>query len=273
MSDVTRQLIEQKAEQARAITKTLAADLERARRDEQAWARLLNASRRRLRATLVSVLREYCDTFSYMRDNNETQARLIKSLYQESCEQATKTARQFAALFPRACSAADITLDSTSRHPKYSIREFIHTTVDDRALQATITIRDAGSSIVPLDIDPIVIQLRQEVDRLFDTQRDPERLLDRIRTAYEAILRVEQRPPGYALPLRRVANRLSKNWTHFRYDEFNVDLGNIARSRGTTINGYRLRLDQTRDTRQGMLLYGLERSGYIGFVSFKPEAH
>ena len=68
-----------------------------------------------------------------------------------------------------------------------------------------------------------------------------------------------------------VANRLSKNWARFRYDEFNVDLGNAVRSGETSIDKDRLHLNHTRDTRQGMLLHGLERSGYVGFISFKSE--
>ncbi|MCH8218271.1 MAG: hypothetical protein IH892_16050 [Planctomycetes bacterium] len=170
-----------------------------------------------------------------------------------------------------ACDAAGVELDSNSRHPKYSIREFIQTVVDERKLEAQVTPRDAKSATIPLDVDPLVAHLQAEVRRLFETQRDPKRFLGGLRKAYKAALREEKKSPGDELPLRRVANRLSKNWARFRYDEFNVDLGNAVRSGKTSIDKDRLHLNHTRDTRQGMLLYGLEPSGYVGFISFKPE--
>ena len=86
-----------------------------------------------------------------------------------------------------------------------------------------------------------------------------------------AILKDDNKPAGNDLPIRRVANRLSKNWNHFRYDEFNVDLGNLVRSGQTLIDSTRLHLFHTRDTKRGMLLYGLESGGYVDLISFRRE--
>ena len=74
---------------------------------------------------------------------------------------------------------------------------------------------------------------------------------------------------GEEIPLRRVTHRMSKNLTRFASDEFNIDLATAVRENELTIEGYQLHLAHTRNTRQGMLLYGMEGSGYVGFISFR----
>ena len=265
------QLLERKAAEARLKRQDLTAALEDARRGEEVWKRLVDAQRHGHSAQVVSVFRNASDVFAQLRERNDEAVPLLESLYRASEEKATDTARRFATLFPKACDTAGIEIDSRSRHPKYSIREFIQTLVDERKLETQVTPRDANSVTIPLDVDPLVAYLQTEVRRLFETKRDPKRFLAGLRKAYQAVLREEKKSSGDELPLRRVANRLSKNLTHFRYDEFNVDLGNLVRSGETSIDKVRLHLNHTRDTRQGMLLYGLERSGYLGFISFKAE--
>ena len=268
---VLPQLLERKTEEARSNRRKLDAALQEARRAEEAWKCLLKAQREGLSATVVSIFQKESDVFARLRESEDEAVPVLEALYKESEEAAKNTARRFATLFPKACDAAGIELDFSSRHPKYSTREFIQTIVDERKLEAQVTPRDANSTAIPLDIAPLVAHLQSEIERLFGTKRDTKRFLAGLRKAYQAVLREEKKLPGDELPLRRVANRLSKNRTYFRYDEFNVDLGNAVRSGETSIDKVQLHLNHTRDTRQGMLLHGLERSGYMGFISFKPE--
>ncbi len=268
---VLRQLIERKSTEARSRRRDLATAFEEARRVEEVWKRLLEAQKESRSAEIVSIFRKDSDVFTRLREQGDEAIAQLEALYRESEEAAKNTARPFTSLFPKACDAMGIALDSSSRHPKYSIREFIQIVVDERKLEGQVTPRDANTVTIPLDVDPLVACLRTEVRRLFETKRDPKRFLAGLRKAYQAVLREEKKSPGDELPLRRVANRLSKNWARFRYDEFNVDLGNAVCSGQTSIEKVRLHLNHTRDTRQGMLLYGLERSGYVGFISFKAE--
>lgn len=268
---VLLQLLERKAAEASSNRRECEAALQEAQRTEEAWKRLLEAQKEGRFAEVVSIFRKESDVFARLRDKEDETVPTLEEFYRESEKQAKYTARRFDALFPKACDEAGIQLDFSSRHPKYSIQEFIQTIIDERKLEAQITTRDSGSIFLPLDIDPIVAHLRTEIERLFETRRNPKRFLIGLQKAYQAVLREEKKSPGDTLPLRRVANRLSKNWARFRYDEFNIDLGNVVRSGETAIDEVRLHLDHTRDTRQGMLLYGLERSGYMGFISFKPE--
>ena len=265
------QFLERRVVESRSKREQFAAALEEARREEEIWKRLLEAQSSGYSAEVVSIFRKESGVFAQLRENKDEAVPLLDSFYGISEKKATNTARRFPTLFPRACDAAGIKLDARSRHPRYSIREFIHTLVDERKLQARVTPRDANSVTIPLDVDPLVAYLQSEARRLFGTKRDPKRFLAGVQKAYQAVLREEEKSSGDELPLRRVANRLSKNWTRFRYDEFNVDLGNLIHSGETSIDKVRLHLNHTRDTRQGLLLYGLERSGYLGFISFKPE--
>lgn len=258
-------LLEEKVGEARSKQRELEVALQGAQRRAKFWERLLEACNKEHSAEVVSILRD--------REGKEDSKLelLLGELYRRSEEEAKYTARRFDILFPEACKVAGIELDSGSRHPRYTVREFIRTIVDERKLEAQVTPRDGFPTTFPLDIDPLVAHLQAEIGRLFETRRDPRNFLAGLRRAYQAVLREEKKLLGDELPLRRVANRLSKNRARFHYDEFNVDLGNAVCSGETSIDGERLHLNHTRDARQGMLLYGLERSGYMGFISFKPE--
>lgn len=266
------QLLEQKAVEAKSRRREIILALKKARRSEEVWQRLFDAQKSGYSAAIYNIFRRESDWFTQLREDNDEIIPLLELLYRDSEVKATNTVRQFASLFPNACDKAGVKLDHSSRHPNYSIGKFVHTLVNEQRLEVQVTPRDAKSVNLPADIDPLVTHLEMEVKRLFKTKRDPKQFLIGLRTAYHAVLREEKKSLGDELPLRRVANRLSKNRAHFRYDEFNVDLGNVVRSGKTKIDNVRLQINHTRNTRQGMLLYGLERSGYIGFISFKPES-
>jgi len=255
---------------AKTARRAAAASLEVARNAEDTWQRMRDAVRAGHHAAIMHLFRREASLFSSLRSHSDPSVPFLEELYRSSEQAAREGARHFPSSFPSACAAQNIQIDTTSRHPRYTVKEFIEITVDDRALEATIVPRDGQSLTLPLDVDPIVERLRSETHRLFEEMRDTKRLLAGLRKAYRAVLREEKKKAGEELPLRRVANRLSKNWAHFKYDEFNIDLARIVREGTTTVDKDRLHLNHTRDTRQGILLHGLERSGYFGFISFKP---
>ena len=268
---VLPELLERKAAEASSKRRKLNKAMQEAQRAEEVWKRLLEAQTKGRSAEIVNIFRKESDVFAPLRDAGDEAVPALEALYRTSEEDTRYTARRFDTLFPKACEAVGLQLDLGSRHPKYSIREFIQMIVDERKLEAQVTPRDANATTMPLDIDPLVMHLQAEIARLFETKRDPKRFLAGLRKAYEAVLREEKKSPGDELPLRRVVNRLSKNRARFRYDEFNVDLGDAVRLGKTSIDKVQIHLNHTRDTRQGMLLHGLERSGYMGFISFKLQ--
>lgn len=271
-ADSVLPLLERKATEARSNRKALESELEEARRSESVWNCLVDAQKRGRSVEIVNIFQTESDRFKQLRNERDEAIPLLESLYKESEEKAKDIVRRFVTLFPKACDEAGIKLDSDCRHPDYSVFQgFVRIVVDEGNMKAKIAPRDSSPIPLLLDVDPLVERLQAEIKRLFGTKRDSQTFLAKLQKAYQAVLRDEKKPPGTELPLRRVANRLSKNLNHFRYDEFNIDLSNVVQSEKTLIKKTRLHLNHTRNTRQGMLLYGLEGGGYMGFISFKPE--
>ena len=199
-------------------------------------------------------------------------SRLIDETRLECEEAATQTIKGFGRTFPDAVRESNIEIDSTSRHPRYTVYQgFIQIYVNDRAYTVTITPRDGTMIKLGLDVAPIVERLKEEIDRLFNRRFEPTAFLSTLFRAYSSVIRAERRQDGDQVPIRRVTNRLSKNLNRFSPDEFNVDLAKLLRTSESEIDGRVMRLNHTRHPRQGMLLQGLEEGGYIGFISFNKE--
>jgi len=187
-------------------------------------------------------------------------------------QQARVQAASFQRTFPAAMQAAGVLLDSTSRHPRYTVRDgFLHVEVDEPRLTATVRPRDGAEIVLGMDVAPLVDVIRGEVQRLFARSLDYDDFLRRLWLAHQALLLEDGRVVGEALPLRRVLARLGREAQPYPADEFNVDLARLVQSEDTVVEAHRLQLHPTRRTRQGMLLHGLEAGGYAGFISFGQE--
>jgi hypothetical protein len=191
---------------------------------------------------------------------------------QTTAEQEARTAlKRFPADLDSACAAAGVPLDRTSRHPRYTIRNFIVVEIDEAKLSARVTPRDGTPATIPADIPAVVEHLAREHRRLFGRDFDSDKFLKSLLTAYQAALREDDRDVGEDVPLRRVIHRMAKNLARFALDEFNVDLAHAVKDNKSVVEGHRLHLGHTRNTRQGMLLYELEGSGYVGFIAFRKN--
>lgn len=211
----------------------------------------------------------------FMHELQASEAAVAPAL-QRLCDQLQQDIRSSAANiaheFPAALHSHAIKIDSTSRHPIYTFNEgFLRVELDDKDATATITPRDGKKIVVGLDVDLVVETLRAEKSRLFHRQINSQSFLRSVLKSYTAILRAEQLPAGDAVPLRSVVNRLATNRKHFSADEFNIDLAELVQQNNMLVDGKRIKLNHTRDSRKGMLLHGLESGGYMGFISFKPE--
>jgi hypothetical protein len=188
-------------------------------------------------------------------------------------QQARAGAARFQHAFPAAVSTAGLALDDTSRYPRYTLRDgFVHVDVEEQSLTARVRPRDGSEIQLGMDVGSLLEAIRRETGRLFDRPLDHAAFLRRLWLAYRALLEEDGRVAGEALPLRRLLARLNREAPALAPDEFNVDLARLVRSDQTVIEGQRLQLHHTRRTRQGMLLSGLEQGGYVGFLSFEPEA-
>jgi hypothetical protein len=196
----------------------------------------------------------------------------IASLRSDAHEHAVSTARTLGRSFPEAARRAGLAIDSSSRHPRYTLHGgFIRLELDERRLVARIQTREGDEREYGLDLDLLVHTLQAESARLFDRELKPDAFLRSLHTAYSAVLRAEDLAEGTEVPIRKVTHRLGKNLNRFSGDEFNVDLARLIQSGHTTVDDRQLHLNHTRNTRQGMLLHGLEQGGYVGFISFNRE--
>jgi hypothetical protein len=183
-----------------------------------------------------------------------------------------ESSRSIGRVFPEAARAAGLVIDPASRHPKYTFGNgFVRLEVDEKRRTAAIETREGDRREYGLDVDLLVRMLRGELERLFGRGLNREQFLRSLYTAYAAALRVDGLADGTEVPIRRVTHRLAKNLNKFALDEFNIDLAKTVQSGQTAIDGRKLHLNHTRNTRQGMLLAGMEQGGYVGLLSFKPE--
>lgn len=242
---------------------------ERAQQATSVWTRLNEYQAKRWHAHIVSVFYGETGFFQNLRASREARIQNLEAWLKASVEEARTALKKFPFDFDRECKAAGIGLDRTSRHPRYTIRNFIVIEVDEARLNARVTPRDGNAVNVPTDVPAIVDLLRREYRRLFEREFDGQKLLKSLFTAYQAVIREDSREIGEDVSSRRVIHRMGKNLANFSLDEFNVDLARAIKENKTSFEDYSLRLGHTRNTRQGMLLHELEGSGYVGFISFR----
>ena len=263
---------EQRAAAAREETKRARLALEAAERSRAFWEVLVeHLAKNEFGSILVHLDRNY-DYVRSLETGHDPVFAHLESLRTDAYASVRSTASKLARTFPEAARNAGLIIDSSSRHPRYTFRNgFVRLEFDEKRLMAKLQCRDGEEKEYGLDIDLIVRALREEISRLFEREFKPEPFLRRLLTAYSAVLRSENLAEGTEVPIRRVTHRLGKNLNRFSTDEFNVDLARAVQSGHTTIDGRQLHLNHTRNTRQGMLLHGLEQGGYVGFISFKGE--
>ena len=266
--------VERKERESRREEQDAKDQLNRASRAREFWRTLYSDLRREHYAQAVLTIGdEAVNLMARPASPNGPTMELIREICTFSKSKADVAAKGFLREFPIAVRQAGIEIDESSRHPMYTFKQgFIRVEVEDRALAATILPRDGKRNRIGMDIDAVVSLVGSEISRLFHRKfdaTDQRAFLKRLRTAYRAVIKYEKRQYGEELPLRRVTNRLSKNQKSFSADEFNIDLSLLLKAGQPELEGERLRLSQTRNTSQGMLLHGFEQGGYMGFMSFK----
>lgn len=189
-------------------------------------------------------------------------------LHEYALEMSKQEQRRFPKLFEEACQRANIPLDD-SPHPRYTCDDhFIKITIDEGKRTAKIENHESELLTLPMDIAAIVQELKEIRKRLFEREFDAADFIEKLFQDYRAVMAAEKLKDGEAVRIRSITKRRGKNIKGFRVDEFSVDLSRLLQHGTTTTkSGYRLRLEQTKNTNQGMLLPG--GHGYIGFIRFE----
>lgn len=157
-----------------------------------------------------------------------------------------------------------------SRHPRYQFREgFITVDIDEAKRVARIRDYEEKLAEIPPDIGALAEILTREDKRLFGRSFNGGQFLEKLRRQYLAILKKAKMTDGDPVPLRHIARRLSENERNFRRDEFVVDLSRLAVEGPAQTGEFRFELQQTKDTEQGMLLFGPAGRGMVGLLIFR----
>ncbi len=219
---------------------------------------------------LLQLIDENSSYFKRIQDENPNLSKLICSLYVDSKKETDDILKRFPMYFEHACSKSGIDIDHTSRHPSYKVcHAFINLEIMEKSGKARIFDREGTLEKLPCDIDAIIELIQIHNERLFNRDFDSKQFLNQLHKYYHSIIKKENYSDGESLPIRRITTRMGKNIKGFRTDEFLIDLSKLIRSGELEIKGQKLDFQQTKNTKQGMLLQGLEDRGYIGFISFK----
>jgi hypothetical protein len=267
--EIVDQIRELHAE-AKADTQRLKAEAEVAAQAERAWAEFHAYLDKGWTLHLLALLEKEAPRLKKMRAENHPAIPAIEDAYRRAKEERDRIFRRFPSLLEEAFANNGLSIDPTSRHPKYTLESgFFRLEIDEKKQTARLSDHEGRLAEIPADVQAVVETVRRERQRLFDRKYNAKKFLQTVRSQYKAIIRKEKQPDGSSVPIRHITRRLGKNVKGFRTDEFLVDLSRLAQDGPFEIDGRRLDLQQTKDTNQGMLLHGAAGRGYVGFIVFK----
>lgn len=182
-------------------------------------------------------------------------------------------AKRFPALLDEECSKLALPLNrEASRHPKYYFKDnFLQLEVLEKHERARLRDPEGRLAELPADVMAVALAVDAEISRLFGRTFDAPRFLRRLLREYKAHIKKGKLAMGESIPVRKIASGSSKGKRNARVDEFIVDLSRLLETGPTSVGGFVLDLQQTKDTSEGLLLLGAAGRGYVGFLSFREE--
>ncbi len=254
----------------KADAQRLKAEAEATAKAEKIWSDFLDYLCKGWALHLLALADKEVPLLKKMRAENHPAIPAIEACYSMAKDESERIFRRFPTLLEEVFTGKNVSVDLTSRHPKYSLEGgFFRLEIDDNKRTARLSDHEGRLAEFPADVQAIFEIVQKAHNRIFDRKFNAKRFLLSLRTQYKAIIKNENQPDGSSIPIRDITCRLSKNVKGFRTDEFLVDLSRLAQNGPFEIEGRRLDLQQTKDTNQGMLLHGAAGRGYVGFIVFK----
>lgn len=255
---------------AQTHAKTLRAEAERAEHISDVWSRLLNFLSRGWYLHAQVLMDEERILLHELREQGDPAVRHLEEIYRTAKQEGANMLKRFPTHLEASASAAGLSVDKESRHPRYTFdAKFFQLDIDDRKSNARLSDYEGQLADLPADVDAVVEAVQREHQRVLGRSFDGKQFLSKLRHQYLAIIAKDGLADGDAVPVRRITARLGKNEKGFRTDEFLIDLSRLVEAGPTEIDGYQLELQQTKDTSQGMLLHGASGRGYIGYIKFR----
>ncbi len=192
----------------------------------------------------------------------------LRDVWRECAERTQAASRELVRTFPDQLEELGLTVDDSSRHPRYSVgQRLVDVELDTRGYLAVIRPRHGQVVREPLDPAYVAARVRDECQRLLDRPFDERAFLKKLRAAYAVLSKPKKGVPITAVLVRDLATQIAKPGKP-KLDEFAVDLGRLL----TSGSGQALLASHTRDTDKGLLLYGLEQGGYVGSIEIRGTA-
>jgi len=255
---------------AKEHSRALKAEADSAARIESVWERLHSFMLKEWPLHILDLLDREVALRKAMRDEGHPAIHAVEEVYRDAKEQADAVKRLYPSHLEKACGSAGLAMDPESRHPTYSLEQrFFQLRVDEQKWIARLSDYEGRLAELPADVGAVVEVLLRERKRIFGRPFNGPKFLKRLRYQYLAVAKKDMQTDGASIPIRHITRRLGKNAKGFRSDEFLVDLSRLVEQGPMEIDGYRLDLQQTKDTNQGMLLHGPAGRGYIGFIVFR----
>jgi flagellar biosynthesis regulator FlaF len=255
---------------AKERAKALKAEADAAARIEKVWEELHSFMAKDWPLHILELLDRELTLLKALRAEGHPAVQAIEGVYRDAKEQADSVKRRYPSYLEEACRSAGLTLDPESRHPTYSLEQrFFQLKVDEQKWVARLSDHEGRLADLPADVGAVVEVLLRERKRIFGRPFNGPKFLKLLRSQYLAVVKKHKEVDGASIPIRHITRRLGKNAKGFRSDEFLIDLSRLVEQGPMEIDGYRLDLQQTKDTKQGMLLHGVAGRGYIGFVVFR----
>jgi hypothetical protein len=250
--------------------KAARAEAEEAARVQGIWDNLYRFVANDWSFHVLDLFQKESSLFKRMRAESHQSIPALDDLHQLAKDDVERTQRRFPSYLEQAFRAASLPLDADSRHPRYSLEhKFFQLEIDEQRRMAKLTDREGKLAEFPADIGAVLEVVQREHKRVFGRSFDGKKVLKLLRQQYVAIAKKEKLEDGASIPIRHITRRLGKNVKGFRSDEFLIDLSRLVEQGPMEIDGWKLDLQQTKDTNQGMLLHGAAGRGYVGFVVFR----
>jgi hypothetical protein len=220
---------------------------------------------------VLHILRNNAQFFKEASISSDLVRKALDEISQIAKERADALLKRFPAYLEDAAIKHNLPLDRQSKDPRYTFEKgFFSVEIDYQNSIARLSDYEGRLEEFPADIDAIVENVKKEYDRVFGKPFEGDKFLKKLRNQYLAILKKENWPDGYAVPIRHITRRLGKNEEGFRTDVFIIHLSRLVEQGSNEIDGRRLDLEQTKDTNQGILLHGRGGiGGYVGYITFK----
>lgn len=269
-TDKSKQIIAHAAQVAASYAEQQKREAELALKKQKIWENLTLYLNKEWHFHVLNLFNKEKPFFDQTKAENDAIRQNIEIIENIARPKTEEIKRRFPLLIENAFKDTKVSLDKESRHPRYSLQNgFFKIEIDEYKGTAKLSDTEGSLAEVPADVDAIVEAINKEFARIFERPFDGKKFFKNLRKNYCTIIKNEKIPDGESVPIRKITTRLGKNEKGFRTDEFVVDLTRLIEAGSSELEGFRLELQQTRDTNKGMLLQGQMNRGYIGFITFK----